>query len=211
MSSFKYRILQIIFFIYISFKRSKIFLILSSYLDKIYTLWILYSLKSNNRQIEIKKFSTFRGLNYISIGENSSIQRYCYIEAIDCYGNQRFSPEIIIGKNVIIGEYNHITAIKKIVIGNGVLTGRRVTLSDNNHGNFDLKNLNIMPAMRKVVSKGEVIIEDNVWIGENVCILSGVTIGKGAIIAANAVVTKNVPCYSIAAGVPAKIIKQLNY
>ena len=50
-------------------------------------------------------------------------------------------------------------------------------------------------------------IGDNVWIGEKAAILAGVTIGEGAIIGANAVVTKNIPPYSIAAGIPARIIK----
>lgn len=46
------------------------------------------------------------------------------------------------------------------------------------------------------------------WCGANVTILKGVTIGRGAIIAAGAVVTRDIPAYSIAAGVPAKVIKR---
>lgn len=52
-----------------------------------------------------------------------------------------------------------------------------------------------------------VIIDDLVWIGMNSIILKGVHIGKGAIIGAGSVVTRNVPPYSIACGVPAKVIK----
>ena len=59
------------------------------------------------------------------------------------------------------------------------------------------------------MSKGPVCIGKNVWIGRNVCILSGVNIGDGAIIGANAVVTHDVPAYAVAAGIPAKVIKQL--
>lgn len=61
---------------------------------------------------------------------------------------------------------------------------------------------------RKLCSKGVITIGDNVWVGENAMILGGVTIGDGAIIAANAVVTKDVPCATIVAGIPAQIIKQ---
>ena len=52
----------------------------------------------------------------------------------------------------------------------------------------------------------EVIIEDDVWVGFGSIILTGVIVGRGSIIAAGSVVTKNIPPYSIAAGVPAKII-----
>lgn len=52
-----------------------------------------------------------------------------------------------------------------------------------------------------------VCIEDNVWIGTRAMILKGVTVGEGSIIAAGAIVTKDVPPRSMAAGVPAKVIK----
>ena len=55
-----------------------------------------------------------------------------------------------------------------------------------------------------------VILEDNVWIGDNVTVLPGVTIGKGSIIGSNAVVSKSIPPYSIAVGIPARVIKQWN-
>jgi len=58
-----------------------------------------------------------------------------------------------------------------------------------------------------VVEYKDVIIGNDVWIGTGAIIVDGVSIGNGAIIAANAVVTKDVPPYSIAGGVPAKIIK----
>ena len=56
-------------------------------------------------------------------------------------------------------------------------------------------------------SKGEVRIGNDVWIGARATILSGVTIGDGAVVAAGAVVSKNVPPYSIVAGIPARVIK----
>lgn len=53
------------------------------------------------------------------------------------------------------------------------------------------------------------IIKDNVTIGPNVCIIGNITIGEGAIIGAGAVVVKDVPPYSIVAGNPAKVIKEI--
>jgi acetyltransferase-like isoleucine patch superfamily enzyme len=56
-------------------------------------------------------------------------------------------------------------------------------------------------------SKGDIVVGDDVWIGTNAIICSGVKIGQGAIVAAGAVITKDVPPYSIVAGIPAKVIK----
>lgn len=178
------------------------------FLERIYTLWILHNLGSNNSNICIRRTSKFIGEKNIHIGPESIIENNCCIEAIEEYAGNKYNPIIKIGKNVHIGEYNHLTAINSIIIKDGVLTGRRVTISDNNHGSYDKKELNIKPSDRKLSSKGSVVIGENVWIGENVCILSGVKIGKGCIVAANAVVTKNIPEYCMIAGVPAKIIRK---
>jgi acetyltransferase-like isoleucine patch superfamily enzyme len=56
-------------------------------------------------------------------------------------------------------------------------------------------------------STPQTIIGNDVWIGSRAIILAGITIGNGAVIGAGAVVTKDVPPYSIVAGVPAKIIR----
>jgi acetyltransferase-like isoleucine patch superfamily enzyme len=59
------------------------------------------------------------------------------------------------------------------------------------------------------ISTKPVVIGDDVWIGANAVILPGVTIGRHVVVAAGAVVTKDVPDYSLVAGVPAKEIKKL--
>lgn len=117
------------------------------------------------------------------------------------------NPSITIGDNCSFGAFNHITCINKIIIGNGVLTGKWVTITDNSHGETNRATLDIPPAQRAHTSKGPIVIEDNVWICEKATILPGVTIGKGAVIAANAVVTKDVPPYCVVAGAPAIIVK----
>ena len=149
------------------------------------------------------------GEKYISIGKGTTIHKDVILTAWDRYGEQKFTPIIKIGNNTNIGEHSHITACEKIVIGDNVLTGRYVYISDNAHGNSSKEEIEVPPIERPLHSKGPVIIEDNVWVGERVCILSGVHIGKGAIIAANAVVTHDVPDGCIVGGVPAKIIKRI--
>jgi len=158
------------------------------------------------------KISEIRGQEYISIGENSSFGDYLSINAWDSFqtedGLQEFNPSISIGDGCWLGQYAHITCINNIRIGNNVLTGRNVTITDNSHGDTDLQTLRIPPIKRRLVSKGPVLIGNDVWIGDKVTILPGVSIGDGAIIAANSVVTKDVPAYCVAAGNPARIIKQ---
>ena len=59
-------------------------------------------------------------------------------------------------------------------------------------------------------NRGDIVIGNDVWIGYEAVILSGVHIGDGAIIGAGAVVTKDIPPYTIAAGVPARVIRKID-
>lgn len=56
-------------------------------------------------------------------------------------------------------------------------------------------------------SDGIVSIEDDVWVGANAILLKGVTIGEGAVVAAGSIVSKDVPPYSVVAGIPATVKK----
>jgi acetyltransferase-like isoleucine patch superfamily enzyme len=58
--------------------------------------------------------------------------------------------------------------------------------------------------------RAPVIIEDNVWVGARAIILTGVTIGRCSVVAAGSLVNRDVPPYSVVAGVPAKVVKQLD-
>lgn len=148
-----------------------------------------------------------KSMDRIRIGNNSYIGKNVVLTAWKSYQGKTYSPSIMIGNGCSIGEDNHITSICNIYIGNNVLTGRKVLITDNSHGNTLLKDLDIEPVKRELYSKGPVIIEDNVWIGEKASIMPGVKIGKGSVIAANSVVTRDVPAYCVVAGCPARIIK----
>lgn len=173
----------------------------------IYTGWISrrFLLFGNNSQI-VPPLELI-GEKNISIGKNVIFHKYCTLTAWDKYGLDVFSPKIHIGDNCSFGEYNHITAINSIKIGDNLLTGRWVTISDNNHGTAEYSILQEAPLQRKLYSKGPVKLGNNIWIGDKVTILSGVTIGDGVVIGANSVVTKDIPPYCVVAGNPAKILK----
>lgn len=165
------------------------------------------TLKSIGRNSSIDyPVTNLLGGKYISLGDSVFVGKYSILAAWDSHFNETFTPEIVIGNNVAIGDDCFFTAINKIVIGNNVLFGRKVTITDNSHGKNILDESSIPPIERKLFSKGPVIIKDRVWIGDKVTILPGVTIGENSVVGANSVVTKNVPDNSIVAGVPAKII-----
>lgn len=105
-----------------------------------------------------------------------------------------------IGKNSRING-SHITAQNKITIGDNCRISPYTLIMDSDF--HDLKNHFVD------VTGEEIVIEDNVWVASKATVLKGVTIGKGSVVAAGAVVTKSIPPYSVAAGVPAKVIKSL--
>lgn len=181
------------------------------YRDKLYTLWLRPFLGHLGKDSIIGRSSRLwgGGGKQISIGDDTIIQRHAILGCWTRYHDQTFSPSITIGDHCNIGEYSHITAINQIVIGNGLLTGRFVLISDNSHGGLSQAEAAIPPAARKLVSKGPVVIGDNVWIGDKVTILAGVHIGDNAIIAANAVVIEDVPAHTMVAGAPATVRKRL--
>jgi lipopolysaccharide O-acetyltransferase len=153
-----------------------------------------------------------RGSKYIKWGDNltSGINLRIDADPIDPFQNNFV---LTIGNNVQFNDYVHIGAVQNVVIGNNVLIGSKVFISDHNHGIYtgiDQSFPENEPSNRTIHSS-PVFIEDNVWLGEHVSILAGVTIGKGSVIGANSVVSKNIPPNSIAVGIPAKIIKQFNY
>ncbi len=98
----------------------------------------------------------------------------------------------------------------RIEIGDGVLIGSKVLITDHNHGQYrkGTWNSSIPPALRPLDQDKPVIIGKNVWVGDGVVIAPGATIGEGSVIGANSVVTGAIPPCTIAAGVPARCLSQ---
>lgn len=149
------------------------------------------------------------GRHRIKIGSHTEFGHHCVLGCRESYGEEHYEPEMIIGNYCSIGEYCHISAINRITIGDGLLTGRFVYIGDNAHGGGSLEEAGLPPAQRRLTSKGEIKIGCNVWLGDKVSIFGGVTIGDNVTIGAGSIVTKDIPGNCIAAGVPAKIVKEL--
>lgn len=175
----------------------------------IYGSKVKRKLKVYGENVVIIPPMTLKGGKYISIGENFSCGTGMMMQCWDQYEGEKYSPCLVIGSNAEFGRFNHIGCISQIIIGDNILTGSNVHITDHNHGEIK-KEENLQPPIkRNLHSKGSVIIGNNVWIGDNVVVMPGVTIGDNAIIGANAVVTKDVEKNCVVAGVPAKLIKKL--
>lgn len=113
------------------------------------------------------------------------------------------------GKNIHIG--NNFTAnfnltildIKEVYIGDNVMIGPNTTITTVGHP--------LSPKDRRahLAQGSEIRIGNDVWLGANVTILPGVTIGDNVVVGAGAVVTKDIPPNSLALGVPARVVKEL--
>lgn len=166
-------------------------------------------LMSRNLNLHIGKGHFINGSQYIQMGDNCCFGQNAWVEAISNWKGQTFKPSLIIGKNFSMQHNCHIGCIVKIEIGDNVLLGSKVYITDHYHGEIIKEALSLPPIERPLWGK-PVKIGNNVWIGDNVCIMPGVTIGDNVIIGANAVVTRNFPENTVIAGVPAKIIKELS-
>lgn len=175
----------------------------NSFLNYLRTGYLTKNIKSLGSNTYFLKDTILIGPQFITIGNNTSFGRRLVLAARKAPNLQK-DPIVEIGKNVRIGDDCHITAINHIKIGDDVLLGRQITVTDNSHGKSGEKG--VPPTERALCSKGSVVIGDRVWIGDKCTILPGVTLGEDVIIGANSVVTKSVPAGCIAVGNPARII-----
>lgn len=106
-----------------------------------------------------------------------------------------------IGERTWIGYGCSIASHELVRVGAGSHLGPYTNILDNDY--HDLRDHSLVPPSQPV------IIGENVWIGTRVVVLPGVTIGDGAVIGAGAIVTKDVPPYTVAAGNPARIVREL--
>ena len=125
--------------------------------------------------------------------------------------------EIKIGEYCFVGVGTRIWSGKKIDIGDRVLISHNVNILDNTSHPFDaserhrqfLSILSVGHPPDVDLGDREIIIEDDAWICAGSFVNRGVRIGRGAIVAAGSVVTKDVDCYTLVGGNPARFIKHI--
>lgn len=128
----------------------------------------------------------------VFIGRNSILSCKGGEIILEERANVGFNCEIFSSNKVVIGKDNLIAAYT-YVVGGGNYKLERTDIPINQQPDFE--------------GKGGVITEEDVWLAAHVVLLDGTQIGKGSVIAAGAVVSGEIPPYSIAGGVPAKVIK----
>ena len=131
--------------------------------------------------------------------------------------------KIEIGNYSVVQNYVSIQCLQSVKIGHYSVLSERTVVTDNNNHRIEPEErvkhrIRVAPGGPGYGGLGDgwelsesapVVIGDVVWVGANCLILKGVTIGEGAVVARNSVVTKNVAPYTVVAGFPAKVVKEL--
>lgn len=162
----------------------------------------------NSRSLSVGKAVVFNsdttiecfGVDGITLGDRVTVGSYSSLMASTVVREP--GRGITVGNNTAIGIRNTIWGQGGVVIGNDCLLGPDVFIVSENH-TFDSRET---PILAQGGVRDAVTIGDDCWLGAGVKIMPGVTIGDGAVIGAGAVVTKSVPAYSIAAGIPARVM-----
>lgn len=171
------------------------------------------------RGVRICMSAKFRNPQNISLGRGVSVAEHCVVNASpggrivigdDCFIGRASAVLdaggfVELGTRVQLGSFSIVTGQGGIRIGDAALFAPRVSVIANQH-TFEDPSLPVRDQPEKSVG---INIGRNGWIGVGVVILDGVTIGDNVVIGANAVVTRDIPSYSVAVGVPAKVIREI--
>jgi acetyltransferase-like isoleucine patch superfamily enzyme len=171
-------------------------------------MWLMWWMRSNSLMRKN------RG-KHLKIGYLSMIKRVNFGKYLTIYDHV-FISDAEIGNFVYISNHSKISNVS---IGSFCSIGPNVTIGLGKHPTdfistfpaffSDRKQCQVSFTDRSYYTEHEkVTIGNDVWLGANVIVLDGVTIGDGAIIAAGSVVTKDIDPFTIAGGLPAKLIKK---
>ncbi|MBK6637149.1 MAG: acyltransferase [Rhodocyclaceae bacterium] len=170
----------------------------------------LAGLQQRGRNILLGRGVRIENPGCISIGDNVFLNDGCWLSVLRenrerGMPTQMLSPHLSIGSGTYIGRFGTLACINCVTIGRDVLISDRVFIGDSAHG-FVRADLPVKD--QYLHSPGPVEIGDGTWIGIGVSILPNVRIGINCVIGAGAVVTMDIPDFSVAAGVPARILRR---
>jgi acetyltransferase-like isoleucine patch superfamily enzyme len=174
----------------------------------------LLAKKLNTHGFQIGRHPSLAGLAHMRIGKNFSAGDGLWLEAVTSFAGVQYEPLITIGANVSVSHQVHVACTNQVAIGDGVLMGSHVIITDHSHGRYagqEQSSPEVPPNTRRLSNDKGVIIQQNVWIGDGVAVLGGADIGEGTIVGANSVVTGKLPAYCIAVGTPARPIRKWNF
>jgi acetyltransferase-like isoleucine patch superfamily enzyme len=147
--------------------------------------------------------SRISGEAWIAIGSGVFIGESSWMQILPEADTTDGTPKIVIGDGTVFGGFNVLSAACSIRIGKRVGIGRYGFIADHGHAYATSESAIIDQGIRKA---RPIEIGDGAWLGENVYVGPGVRIGRGAVVGANAVVLDDVPDYSVAVGVPTRVI-----
>jgi acetyltransferase-like isoleucine patch superfamily enzyme len=154
-----------------------------------------------NTVLDDYAFLSFRGTaeQGIRIGSNALLGRYSQLKVRN--------GDMELGDKVNIGPFCHLGTVSTLRVGDHSMFGSNCFIGGVRH---DFSDPDRPIVEQKLNTAKGVEIGHDVWLGAHVVVIDGVSIGDGAVIGANAVVTRDVPPFTIAAGVPAKVIGRRN-
>ena len=139
----------------------------------------------------------------LQIGPNAKLRlgRWCWIG----HGTKIrvHEGETSIGAKSVLGQECTISAFQRVSIGRECIVADRAMLIDFDHGVVEVER----PIRLQGIYKRDVSVGHNCWIGYGACILRGVTVGDNSVIGTSSVVTKDLPPNSVAAGLPARVLR----
>ncbi len=173
----------------------------------------MISRKLGVTRINIGARSCLQGLSHIKMGEDFSAAESLLLIALTRHNGQTFSPKIVIGNRVRVSRNVQIGGTNSVEIGDNVLIGSGVLITDTNHGQYWEKHSSplIAPDLRPLDDNRRIVIEKNVWLGAGVVVMPDSFIGEGTVIGANSVVNGSIPPFAIAVGVPARVIRTFDF
>ena len=137
----------------------------------------------------------------LEVGEGVLLEPHVWLTAPD-------EARIRIGAGSFLNIAVMVAPVELVEIGAHCMFANGCFVTDGNH-RFDDPEKPV--PWQGFTTKGPTRVGDNVWCGANVVIASGVTIGERCVIGANSVVTEDIPAFSIAAGAPARVLRQVEY